>query len=70
MIWGKRLYRSKENISHKTPGKLDPQPYVKNDKMPIDLAHKDNVPSTCWGYVNDQEIQGAQPARISERIFH
>jgi hypothetical protein len=30
--------------------------------MPIDLAHKDNVPSTCWGYDNDQEIPRAQPA--------
>lgn len=27
--------------------------------MPIDLAHKDKVPSICWGYTNDQEIQGA-----------
>jgi hypothetical protein len=30
--------------------------------MPIDLAHKDKVPSVCWGYTNDQEIQGAQSA--------
>lgn len=30
--------------------------------MPIDLAHKDNVPSRFWGYANDQGIQGAQLA--------
>jgi hypothetical protein len=30
--------------------------------MPIDLAHKDYVPSIYRGYANDQEIQGAQSA--------
>ena len=31
-------------------------------KMPIDLAHKENVPSNCGGYKDDQEAQRAQPA--------
>jgi len=31
-------------------------------KMPIDLAHKENGPSNCRGYTDEQEVQRAQPA--------
>jgi hypothetical protein len=41
---------------------LEPDVLEYFSNMPIDLAHKDNVPSIFRGYTNDQEIQGAQPA--------
>jgi butyrate kinase len=32
------------------------------EKMPIDLVHNRNVPSSYWGYSHGQKIYGAQSA--------